>query len=110
MVLGLIAAIAVQLFLKPAWRVSHETIYRDLYMSSRGVFDARMFHRLRSERPIRRPRRTMSSHGRGRIRNMVSIHARPVEADAREVAGHWEGDRATRCCTNLSGLTDWRGG
>jgi len=34
----------------------------------------------------------MSSHGRGRIRNMVSIHARPVEADAREVAGHWEGD------------------
>jgi len=55
-----------------------------------------MFHRLRSERPIRRPRRRkMSSHGRGRIRNMVSIHARPVEADAREVAGHWE---SQWCC------------
>jgi len=77
---------------EPGLRVSHETIYRDLYMPSRQVFEAGMFHRLRSERPIRRPRGKMSSHGRGRIRNMVSIHARPVEADAREVAGHWEGD------------------
>jgi len=77
---------------EPALRVSHETIYRDLYMPSRHVFDAAMFHRLRSERPIRRPRGKTSSHGRGRIRDMVSIHARPVEADAREVAGHWEGD------------------
>jgi len=34
----------------------------------------------------------MSSHGRGRIRNMVTIHARPLEADAREVAWHCEGD------------------
>jgi len=74
---------------EPGLRVSHETIYRDLYMPSRQVFEAGMFHRLRSERPIRRPRGKMSSHGRGRIRNMVSIHARPVEADAREVAGHW---------------------
>jgi len=77
---------------EPGLRVSHERIYRDLYMPSRQVFEAGMFHRLRSERPIRRPRGKMSSHGRGRIRNMVSIHARPVEADAREVAGHWEGD------------------
>jgi len=77
---------------EPGLRVSHETVYRDLYMPSRGVFDAGMFHHLRSERPIHRPRRKMSSHGRGRIRNMVSIHARPVEADAREVTGHWEGD------------------
>jgi len=38
---------------EPGLRVSHETIYRDLYMPSRGVFDAGMFHRLRSERPIR---------------------------------------------------------
>jgi len=73
---------------EPGLRVSHERIYRDLYMPSRQVFEAGMFHRLRSERPIRRPRGKMSSHGRGRIRNMVSIHARPVEADAREVAGH----------------------
>ncbi len=72
---------------EPRLRVSHETVYRDLYMPSRGVFDAGMFHRLRSERPIRRPRRKMSSHGRGRIRNMVSIHARPVEADAARSPG-----------------------
>jgi IS30 family transposase len=73
-------------------RVSHESIYRDLYMPSRNAFDRSVFHRLRGQRPIRRPRLKASSHGRGRIRNMVSIHARPVEADTRAVAGHWEGD------------------
>ncbi len=77
---------------EPGLRVSHETIYRDLYVPSRQVFDATMFHRLRSERPVRRPRGKVSSHGRGRIRNMVSIHDRPVEADDRQVPGHWEGD------------------
>jgi IS30 family transposase len=73
-------------------RVSHESIYRDVYMPSRKVFDASMFHRLRSHRSIRRPRGKRSSHGRGQIRNPVSIRERPVEADDREVAGHWEGD------------------
>ncbi|GAB2454696.1 IS30 family transposase [Nocardia tengchongensis] len=72
--------------------VSHETIYRDLYMPTRKVFDRNMFHHLRGDRPFRRPRRKARSHGRGRILNMVSIHDRPAEADAREVAGHWEGD------------------
>ena len=75
-----------------AMRISHESIYRDLYMPSRKVFDASMFHRLRSERPIRRPRGKKRSHGRGQIRNMVSIRERPTEADTRQVAGHWEGD------------------
>jgi IS30 family transposase len=73
-------------------RVSHGSIYRDVYAPSRKVFDTSMFHRLRSDRPIRRPRGKQSSHGRGRIRNMVSIHERPTEADDRKVAGHWEGD------------------
>ncbi|MEV6656303.1 IS30 family transposase [Nocardia fluminea] len=72
--------------------ISHESIYRDLYTPSRKSFDSSMFHRLRSERPWRRPRRKTGSHGRGRIRNMVSIHDRPGEADTRTVAGHWEGD------------------
>jgi IS30 family transposase len=76
----------------PGSRVCHETIYRDLYVPSRKVFEATMFHRLRSERAIRRPRGEVSSHGRGRIRNMVSIHDRPTEADDRQVPGHWEGD------------------
>jgi IS30 family transposase len=75
-----------------AMRISHESIYRDLYMPSRKVFDASMFHRLRSHRSIRRPRGKKRSHGRGQIRNMVSIRERPTEADARQVAGHWEGD------------------
>ena len=75
-----------------AMRISHESIYRDLYMPSRKVFDASMFHRLRSGRSIRRPRGKKPSHGRGQIRNTVSIRERPVEADTREVAGHWEGD------------------
>ena len=73
-------------------RISHESIYRDLYMPSRKVFDAGMFHCLRSDRPIRRPRGKKRSHGRGQIRNMVSIRERSTEADTRQVAGHWEGD------------------
>ena len=47
-----------------------------------------MFHRVRSDRPIRRPRGKRCWHGRGRIRNMVCIHERPTRADTREVAGH----------------------
>jgi IS30 family transposase len=73
-------------------RVSHESIYRDFYMPSRKAFDASMFHRLRSDRSIRRPLGKRSSYGRGQIRNTVSIRERPVEADTREVAGHWGGD------------------
>jgi IS30 family transposase len=54
-------------------QVSHESIYRDLYTPSRNSFDRNMFHRLRSDRPFRRPRRKASSQGRGRIRN--SLHS-----------------------------------
>jgi IS30 family transposase len=75
-----------------AMRISHESIYRDVYMPSRKVFDATMFHCLRSKRSIRRPRGKKRSHGRGQIRNMVSIRERSTEADTRQVAGHWEGD------------------
>jgi len=75
-----------------AMRVSHESIYRDVYMPSRKVFDASMFHRLRSEQSIRRPRGKKSSHGRGQIRKVVCIRERPTEADTRQVAGHGEGD------------------
>jgi IS30 family transposase len=71
-------------------QVSHESIYRDVYMPSRKVFNAGMFHRLRGDRSIRRPLGKRSSHGRGQIRSTVSIRERPVEADNREVAGHWE--------------------
>ena len=73
-------------------RVSHESIYRDVYMPSRKALDASMFHRLRSDRSIRCPLGKRSSYGRGQIRNTVSIRERPVEADTREAAGHWAGD------------------
>jgi hypothetical protein len=45
-----------------------------------------------AQRSIRRPRGKKGSHGRGQIRNMVSIRERPTEADTRQMAGHWEGD------------------
>src|ERR1700758_4730230 len=48
-----------------AMRISHESIYRDVYMPSRNAFDAGMFHRLRTDRSIRRPRGKKRSHGRG---------------------------------------------
>jgi hypothetical protein len=66
-------------------RVSHESIYRDVYMPSRKAFDASMFHRLRSDRSIRRALGKRSSHGRGQIRNAVSIASdrpRPTAASS----------------------------
>jgi transposase, IS30 family len=57
--------------------VSHESIYRDVYMPSRKAFDANMFHCLRSGRSIRRPRGKRSSHGRGQLRDPVSIGSVP---------------------------------
>src|SRR5262245_14728561 len=80
----------------PAMWVSHESIYRDVYMPSRKAFDASMFHRLRSDRPVRRPRGKRCSYGRGQLRDPVCIRERPVEADDREVPGHWEGDLVYR--------------
>ena len=59
-----------------AMRVSHESIYRDVYMPSRNAFDANMFHRLRSNRSIRRPRGKKRSHGRGRISTWLDDRAR----------------------------------
>jgi IS30 family transposase len=85
-----------------AMRISHESIYRDVYMPSRKVFDASMFHRLRSKRSIRRPRGKKRSHGRGQIRNTVSIHQRPFAPADRSQPGHWE---SQWCCQAA-----WAGG
>jgi IS30 family transposase len=59
-------------------RVSHESIYRDVYTPSRKVFPASMFHRLRTRSPIRRPRGKKPSHGRDRIRD-IGLHPRPAD-------------------------------
>ena len=89
-------------------RISHEALYTWIYALLKGEL-ARLGVMLPSKRTTRRPRRKNGLSG-GRIVGMCSIRQRPEEALGRRVPGHWEGDRATRSCTNLSGLTDGRGG
>ena len=74
-------------------QVSHETIYRSLFIQARGVLKKELLQHLRSERTIRRSKRS-SQHGdgHGKIANAVSISKRPATADDRAVPGHWEGD------------------
>ena len=76
-----------------AWRVSHETIYRSLYVQARGVLKKELLEYLRSRRPIRRSRHaTAKADQRGRIPDAVSISERPASAEDRAVPGDWEGD------------------
>ena len=77
----------------PAWQVSHETIYRSLFVQARGVLKKELLAHLRSRRPIRRSRHAgAKGDGRGQIPDMVSIRERPAGAEDRAVPGHWEGD------------------
>jgi transposase, IS30 family len=74
-------------------QVSHETIYRSLYVQARGVLKKQLIEHLRSRRPIRRSRHaTLKGPHRGQIRNAVSISERPASVEDRAVPGHWEGD------------------
>ena len=76
-----------------AFWVSHETIYRSLFVQARGVLKKELVEHLRSHRPIRRSRHaTAKADLRGRIPDTVSIRDRPAEAEDRAVPGHWEGD------------------
>ena len=75
-----------------AQRVSHETIYRTLYTAGRDELGDRPARHLRTGRSLRQPRMARRPDGRGRLRNMTSIHARPDDVATRVVAGHWEGD------------------
>jgi transposase, IS30 family len=74
-------------------RVSHETIYRTLFVQARGTLKRELLAHLRSRRMMRRSRRA-STRGqpRGQIKEAVSIRERPPEAEDRAVPGHWEGD------------------
>jgi IS30 family transposase len=71
-------------------QVSHETIYRSLYVQARGVLKKELLLHLRSRRPIRRSRHA-TQKGR-HIVNAVSIRERPASIEDRAVPGHWEGD------------------
>jgi IS30 family transposase len=73
-----------------ACHVSHETIYRSLYVQARGVLKKELLLHLRSRRSIRRSRHA-TQKGR-QIANAVSIRERPASIEDRAVPGHWEGD------------------
>jgi IS30 family transposase len=72
-------------------RVSHETIYRSLFIQARGVLKKELMDHLRSRRRMRRSRHA-NVHGYSRIIDAVSIRERPAEAEDRAIPGHWEGD------------------
>jgi IS30 family transposase len=74
-------------------RVSHETIYRSLFIQARGVLKKELIQHLRTKRRIRRSRHSRDrGHHRGQIVDAVSIRERPAEIEDRAIPGHWEGD------------------
>jgi len=73
-------------------RVSPETIYRTLYIQTRGALKKELIEHLRRAQPLRRPSGNRSQGRRGQIQAAVSISQRPAEAADRAVPGHWEGD------------------
>jgi IS30 family transposase len=74
-------------------RVSHETIYRSLFIQARGVLKKELIQHLRSKRRIRRSRQARDSgHRCGQIVDAISIRERPAEIEDRAIPGHWEGD------------------
>jgi len=75
------------------YHVSHETIYKSLFIQARGVLKKELLAYLRTERPGRRPRRhTIKDKGLGQIPDAVTIRERPASVEDRAVPGHWEGD------------------
>lgn len=76
---------------EPEMQVSHETIYKALYIQSRGELRRQLTANLRFKRTGRKPRGAGLGR-RGQIKDMVPIAERPPEVEDRAVPGHWEGD------------------
>ena len=78
---------------KESDQVSHETIYRSLFVQARGVLKKELLLHLRSQRRMRRPGpKKWQGDTRGQIKDIVSIRERPASVEDRAVPGHWEGD------------------
>ena len=79
-------------------QVSHETIYKTLYIQTRGALKKELQKCLRTKRVVRKSRTTsLKGKGIGRINDAVSISERPLEVEDRAVPGHWEGDLIQGC-------------
>jgi IS30 family transposase len=75
------------------YQVSHETIYKSLFIQARGALKKELLQHLRKTRAMRRSRHhTQKTDNHGRITNAVSIRERPASVEDRAVPGHWEGD------------------
>lgn len=74
-------------------QVSHETIYKTLFIQARGALKKELLQHLRRTRAMRRSRHhSLKDEGLGKITDAVSIRERPASAEDRAVPGHWEGD------------------
>lgn len=83
-----------------SYQVSHEIIYRSLFIQARGALKKELIQHLRRTRAMRRSRHhTMKTDDHGRITGTVSISERPATVEDRAVPGHWEGDLL---CGNLT--------
>src|SRR5207344_3120873 len=76
-------------------QVSHEAIYRSLFIQTRGVLKKELMVHLRTARQMRQAKGGTTKSGLGQIVDTVSIRERPAEAEDRAVPGHWEGDLLT---------------
>jgi len=78
---------------KEDYHVSHETIYKTLFIQSRGALKKELLKHLRTQRVMRRGKTSsLKGQGLGKIPNAVSISERPASVEDRAVPGHWEGD------------------
>lgn len=91
----------------PSMRISHEAIYRSLFIQSRGVLKKELTAHLRTKRQMRLAKGAQSRTGQGQILDMISIRDRPAEAEDRAIPGHWEGDLLTGANdTNIATLVE----
>ncbi len=76
-----------------AYQVSHETIYRSLFVQARGALKKELIQHLRTQCTMRRSRHAKGKgEGQGEIKDIISISKRPASVEDRAVPGHWEGD------------------